>query len=257
MFIGQERGRDMKKSLFILILSFSLASTICIGKTINLNSSILERFDGSRDDIVFDRATQLTWQTCSAGQTRIKNQGCVGNAIGMGWIDAKKLESSDWRLPTKDELVTIIDNIKNRNNDVPRIHGAIFYNVDEAKLKYWSNDTVGENKAWFINFGLGPIAGKADKKSEFAVRLVKGTFVPPAPEIRPPKDIYEFTGRRDDCNHFAGEFSGMPSDRERDQAIDKTMTKLRCKSVEADEKKLRRKYKDKADMLKWLDDRPE
>ncbi len=35
------------------------------------------------------------------------------------------------------------------------------------------------------------------------------------------------------------------------------MTKLSCKSVEADEKKLRKKYQDKADMLKWLDDRPE
>jgi len=60
-----------------------------------------------------------------------------------------------------------------------------------------------------------------------------------------------------DCNHFAGEFSGEPTDRARDHQIDKTMTDLRCNNVEADEKKLRKKYQGKPDMLKWLNDRPE
>ena len=247
----------MRFFLFFWILSFSLSPTICISKTIDLNSSILERFDKSRDDIVFDNATQLMWQTCSAGQVRVKKKGCTGDSLGMTWTDAKKLESPDWRLPTKAELVTIIDNLKNRNEDIPRIHGAIFYNVDETKLNYWTSDSAGASEAWYVNFGTGPIAGKADKTSPFAVRLVKGTFVPPAPEVKPPQDIYEFLGRRDDCKHFAGEFSGEATDRVRDRQIDKTMTELRCNNVEADEKKLRKKYQGKPDMLKWLNERPE
>ena len=257
MFTGQERERDVKKFSFFLILSFFLSSSICISKTIDLKSSILERFDGSRDDVVFDRATQLTWQTCSTGQTISRRQGCSGNALGLVWIDAKKLQSSGWRLPTKSELVTIVDGLKSRDGDVPRIHQAIFYNVDKTKLNYWTSDSVGEREAWYVNFGTGPIAGKADKTSPFAVRLVKGTFVPPAPEVRPPQDIYEFLGRRDDCKHFAGEFSGEAIDRVRDRQIDKTMTELRCNNVEADEKKLRKKYQGKPDMLKWLNESPE
>ncbi len=247
----------MKKFILSLILGLVCLPVICAEKKINLNSSILDRFDVEHDDFVFDKATRLTWQTCSVGQMIDKRIGCSGKTFVMTWDAAKKLEISEWRLPTKDELATIIDKFKDRDKDVPRIHQAIFYNIDKTKLNYWTSTTADDKEAWYINFGLGPIAAKADKNIEFAVRLVKGTFMAPAPEIKPPKDIYEFMGRRDDCNHFAGEFSGMPSDRARDRYIDKTMAELRCNSVEADEKKLRKKYQGKADMLKWLNDRRE
>ncbi len=243
----------MRRIIVSTILGSVCFSAICADKPIGLDS--FNRFNyGKADEIVPDKATQLTWQACSIGQVRIKGKGCQGNVTTMEWSAAKSTESSEWRLPTQDELKTIIDKYRDREKLVPRI-AAAFPIGDTAKLKYWTAETAGKNEAWFVNFGLGPITGTANKSNLFAVRLVKGTFVPPPPEIKPPKDIYEFIGRRDDCNHFAGEFSGMPSDRERDREIDKTMTELRCKSVEADEKKLRKKYQDKADMLKWLDDR--
>ncbi len=255
MCIGQELGSDMKKSIAFIILGGLCFTACCADKSITFNS--LGRFDYSKaDDVIPDKATQLTWKSCSVGQIRVKGEGCRGDALTADWVSAKKLENAEWRLPTKEELTTLIDRYSNEEKLAPRI-AAVFPTGDKSKLNYWTSDTAGERKAWFVNFGLGPITGTANKSSLFAVRLVKGTFVPPPPEIKPPKDIYEFIGRRDDCNHFAGEFSGMPSDRERDRAIDKTMTKLRCESVEADEKKLRKKYKDRPDMLKWLDDRPE
>ncbi len=243
----------MKKILFFVISNMTFILVSYAQEPVGLND--LYRFEHRGDGTVLDKATLLTWQTCSSGQQADKEFGCGKTIPTMSWNDAQKKETSDWRLPTKDELTTLIEKYGNENKSSTRIDSSVFYRANKGQLKYWTSDATGERKAWFVNFGLGPITGTANKSSLFAVRLVKGTFVPPPPEIKPPKDIYEFIGRRDDCNHFAGEFSGMPSDRARDRAIDKTMTKLRCKSVEADETKLRKKYQDKADMLKWLDDR--
>ncbi len=243
-------------SRYVFFYAFFIFSlTVNAQQRVGLND--LGRFETASNEVVYDRATNLTWQTCSLGQRINKDFGCEIGIPTYRWDDANQTSPNEWRLPTREELKTIVDEIRSSDKVIPRIKSTVFPRFDINKLKYWTSTSVNDKEAWYINFGLGPIAGKADKKSEFAVRLVKGTFVPPPPEIKPPKDIYEFIGRRDDCNHFAGEFSGMPSDRARDRYIDKTMTKLRCKSVEADETKLRKKYQDKADMLKWLDDRPE
>jgi hypothetical protein len=256
MCTGQEQGLDVKILFLSVILSGSFFSAAFADNAVGLDS--LNRFDYSKvDEMVLDKATQLTWRTCSVGQQRVKGEGCQGEVIAMSWQAAEKIKNSEWRLPTHEELVTLIDKNKNENKVSPRLNRTLFPSVDKTKLNYWTSDAANENEAWYVNFGLGPIAGKADKNSQFAVRLVKGTFVPPAPEVKPPQDIYEFLGRRDDCNHFAGEFSGEPADRARDKQIDRTMTEMRCNSVEADERKLRKKYQGKPDILKWLNERPE
>ena len=245
----------MKFFLRSLIFSVICTSFAWADKPIGLDS--FDRFDYNKaDEIVFDKATNLTWRTCVIGQVRVKGKGCQGDVSEMSWISAKSIGDSQWRIPTKDELTSLIDRYSNQEKLIPRIASA-FPAGDKTKLNYWTSDASNENEAWYVNFGLGPIAGKADKSNQFAVRLVKGTFVPPAPEVKPPQDIYEFLGRRDDCNHFAGEFSGEPADRARDKQIDRTMTEMRCNSVEADERKLRKKYQGKPDMLKWLNERPE
>jgi hypothetical protein len=255
MFIGQGLGLNMKKILFFVICSvvFTLASYA--QKSIGLND--LNRFEHIGNEVVFDKATQLTWKTCSTGQQIDKDFGCGKTIPTMNWAAAKKNEMANWRLPTRDELATLIERYGNENKSPTRIDVSVFYRANKGHLTYWTSDAAGAGEAWYVNFGLGPITGKADKNSQFAVRLVKGTFVPPAPEVKPPQDIYEFLGRRDDCNHFAGEIAGEPNSSARDRQIDKTMTEMRCNRIEADEKKLRKKYQAKPDMLKWLDTRPE
>jgi hypothetical protein len=189
------------------------------------------------------------------GQERIKEKGCFGKVSSMSWERAIQQQGSEWRLPTRNELTTLIDSYRSEESSSVRIEYTVFLTPDKTKLNYWTSDSAGENEAWYVNFGLGPISTKADKNSQFAVRLVKGTFVPPAPEVKPPKDIEAFIGRRDSCEHFAGEFDGQ--DEKRSREIDRKMEKLRCEALKIDEKKLRKKYQGKADMLKWLNDRPE
>lgn len=243
----------MKKFLFSFLLNV-LVTTPLLAQ-INLGLNDLHRFEHRGDEAVFDRATQLTWQTCSFGQQVDKEFGCGKSIPTMNWNAAQKIAVAGWRLPTKDELTTLIERYGNENNSPTRINTSVFYRANKGQLNYWTSDSAGDREAWYVNFGTGPIADKADKNSLFAVRLVKGTFVPPVPEVKPPKDIYEFIGWRDDCNHFAGEFNGDQSNR--DQELGQTMSDLRCDKVEAAEKKLRKKYQGKPDMLKWLNARPE
>jgi hypothetical protein len=251
MCIGQERELEVMKKFSVGFLFAVLVSTPLLAQ-VNVGLNDFHRFEHRGDETVFDRATQLTWQTCSLGQQVDKEFGCGKFISTINWNAAKKIDLPGWRLPTKDELVTLIERYSNENKSSTRINTSVFYRANKGQLNYWTSDSAGEHEAWYVSFGTGPIAEKADKNSQFAVRLVKGTFVPPAPEARPPKDINDFIGWRDDCNHFAGEFNGDQSNR--DQELGQTMSELRCDKLDAAEKKLRKKYQGKPDMLKWLED---
>src|SRR5690606_32794028 len=63
--------------------------------------------------MVTDRATGLTWMRCSVGQDW-SGETCVGEATRHDWNAAGELAAAfeyaghaDWRLPTRDELLTI------------------------------------------------------------------------------------------------------------------------------------------------------
>jgi hypothetical protein len=64
------------------------------------------------DGTVTDPVTELMWQRCSVGQQWDGN-GCRGEALAMDWQMARAQRSdwagySDWRLPTIDELKTLV-----------------------------------------------------------------------------------------------------------------------------------------------------
>jgi hypothetical protein len=62
-----------------------------------------------KGDTVYDKKTDLTWSRCSVGQKWEDAVGCVGKpkkfthdqANTAGWSDG-------WRMPTKDELTSIV-----------------------------------------------------------------------------------------------------------------------------------------------------
>jgi len=67
-----------------------------------------------------------------------------------------------------------------------------------------------------------------------------------------PKDVAAFIDRRTACNHFAGEFNGDRSQRDRD--VTRTMRELRCGALERDEMRLRRRHAKLPQVLRALTD---
>jgi len=67
-----------------------------------------------------------------------------------------------------------------------------------------------------------------------------------------PKDVAAFVDRRMACNHFAGEFNGDRSQRDRD--VTRTMNELRCGVLDRDEARLQRRHAKLPQVLKALAD---
>ena len=55
-----------------------------------------------------------------------------------------------------------------------------------------------------------------------------------------PRDVAAFIDRRTSCNHFAGEFNGDRSARDRE--VTRAMRGQRCNRLDADEAALRRRH---------------
>ena len=58
-----------------------------------------------------------------------------------------------------------------------------------------------------------------------------------------PRDVAAFIDRRTSCNHFAGEFNGDRSARDRE--VNQAMRELRCGTLERDEARLLRRHTDR------------
>jgi hypothetical protein len=65
-----------------------------------------------------------------------------------------------------------------------------------------------------------------------------------------PRDVAAFIERRATCDHFAGEFNGDRS--ERDRYVTRQMRSLRCDRLDADEAALRRRHATSPTVLKAL-----
>lgn len=74
----------------------------------------------------------------------------------------EKTEGKSWRLPSVDELYSIV----NYNYVKPSVNAAIFSNMQ--KKYYWSEDTFKNDEAYVVGFSIGSVAtSKQDQKSYF------------------------------------------------------------------------------------------
>jgi hypothetical protein len=118
-----------------------------------------------------DNRHHLIWQRCSVGQTWKAGEGCTGQVKTFSWQDATQLADDGWRLPTKDEIASLVASAC-RN---PAINAEVFPGMDPEVLIYWTRSQDGPSRAWYINFADGSFRSYGGSILVGAVRLVKIT----------------------------------------------------------------------------------
>lgn len=164
--------------LVTLILSMACATAVCAQ---NCNNAIVattptSRFVDNGNGTVTDIATGLTWKRCSEGQIW-NGTTCTGSATTLAWQgalqagnDAVFAGTSDWRLPNKNELASLVENQCNS----PAINEAVFP-ATPSSSHFWSSSPYagGSDDAWGVGFGSGGV-GYDRKYGELYLRLVRG-----------------------------------------------------------------------------------
>jgi hypothetical protein len=146
-------------------------------------------FTDNGNGTVTDNNTGLMWQKCSIGQNN--DAACSGTASIYNWYRASGTYSatynptsldvcgslvlgsySDWRLPAKKELITIVDYAIPYPG--PTIRTVYFPNTKSSD--YWSSTTYagGPVNAWGVDFGDGGVYGYGKYFDGLYVRCVRG-----------------------------------------------------------------------------------
>ncbi len=127
-------------------------------------------FIDNKNGTVTFKTSGLTWQQCAVGQNWTGTT-CNGNAKKMNWGEAMKLTSNfagynDWHLPTKDELMTLVEcsddqynqdgSCKNYNlTNKPTINKIAFPNTNSSV--FWASSSFVNLSyyAWGVYFSSG------------------------------------------------------------------------------------------------------
>jgi hypothetical protein len=147
-----------------LVVASSAAQAVCDA---NLTATPSASHFVIADETVYDQTTRLTWMRCSYGQTFRRGGGCDGDVRRMDWDAAMALRvpgDSAWRLPTKDELDTIVESTCTK----PAIDEGVFPGT--ALMAYWTSTPSGPSYAWHINFRWGISAWQYLRRNQYAVR---------------------------------------------------------------------------------------
>jgi hypothetical protein len=139
------------------------------------------QFTINGDGTATDATTGLTWDRCSIGQT-LDNGSCTGTVTQASWSAALVTATtannaiykgfSDWRLPSKNELESLVDINK---ATAPVIDSIVFPNTP-ASGTYWSSTPYGgptAGTAWNVFFEH-PLVSFNVLSVQNAVRLVRG-----------------------------------------------------------------------------------
>jgi hypothetical protein len=123
--------------------------------------------DIENENIVLDNNTGLQWQQTMPSSTYTWDNA-VSYCDGLTYA-----EYSDWRLPTPQEFLTIVDNSRYD----PGIDTTYF--PDTKSVFFWSSYAYffDTRSAWRVDFDDDSV-GLNDKKSSSSVRCVRGTAFP-------------------------------------------------------------------------------
>ena len=118
----------------------------------------------------YDTKTKLTWARCCVGQPYEEDGVCRGTAKMLNWREAQGQGNSDWRLPTKEELISLTIR---QPNKLPQMDEIAFPFMNEAEYGYWAS---GEHNGWGWHTriqGGYSYYGRRGKESVLPVRLVR------------------------------------------------------------------------------------
>jgi hypothetical protein len=99
----------------------------------------------NNNGVVTDTTTNLQWQDNTASVSKIWKDAII-------YCNTLVLDNnSDWRLPNKNELLSLVDYSKYN----PAIKENIFKNITSSY--YWSSTTDSSytSYAWYVHFGYG------------------------------------------------------------------------------------------------------
>ncbi len=136
----------------------------------NLNNLIWEvkTDDGS----IHDKDNKYTWYNSNPSENGGDAGELNGGANSETFINSLNSSSfggySDWRIPTKAELITIVDS----SESAPAVDGDYF--PETQSYSYWSSDNYEGDAAgaYFINFSSGS-SGVNPKAREYHLRAVR------------------------------------------------------------------------------------
>ena len=131
-------------------------------------------------DTVADKASGLTWKRCAEG---LSGADCATGSVVTGtWAEALARVAavnaapatlgaglSDWRLPNRNELATIVE----RKCINPAVNATVFPHTPGQS--FWTASPYALNAAfaWYVDFNAGDV-GPAFKTGAKNIRLVRG-----------------------------------------------------------------------------------
>ena len=112
--------------------------------------------------------TGLVWARCSMGQTWEGAGRCRGAVALLSFDEARRCMSGGWRIPSRDELKSLVDPRR-----VITIDASVFPGIDPLHTTYWTRDAIDRTQAWSYGFkrGVGFLAqAKQTRNAVLAVR---------------------------------------------------------------------------------------
>ena len=132
-----------------------------------------------KNHLVIDLSNSTEWMRCSVGQ-RWNGKNCIGEAVALNHDDipvvlkiAIEQLGPGWRLPTKNELLSLVCT----ECGIPTINEEIFPNTEA--LPYWTGEknAFAPNKYFkhffTVNFYTGRPYGRFASYQDHMVRLVR------------------------------------------------------------------------------------
>ena len=122
-----------------------------------------------KSGIVKDTRTGLTWQRCSVGQDWTKAGECAGAPLMLTWNQAQSGAKNGWRLPTREELQTLVSSGCN----YPAINQEAFPGMKPEAMWYWTDSPNGALAVWGVDFRDGKASTADNDTAIGAIRLVR------------------------------------------------------------------------------------
>lgn len=138
--------------------------------------AVAERWKISGGEVL-DTRTGLTWKRCSVGMNWDGKTACSGEKRLLDQDGLSNLHEGPWRVPTQEELSTLVDESRKEAGAAPVIDTTVFPDMNDGQFWYWTRSINSHNDAMgiVVVFTTGFINRNVYISNAFPVRLVRGS----------------------------------------------------------------------------------